>query len=876
MGTHYCVKSLIIIILIFLSVRVYSQDDISAITVSLSFENIPLEEILEKISESGNINFSYNPKKIPLESQISIHVENESIKVVLEKICDQAHLSFEFVEQQIILKNKPKKKLNYTLSGYVKDIQSGELLIGAVIFLPHLNTGTITNAYGFYSLTVPAGIYDVEVSYIGYNQSIFQVELIENKTIDVDIKNSGKLLEEIIVSSVDRTKIFDVTPLSAIDLNPTILKEMPSLMGEGDVIKTIQAIPGIKLHGDGSTWFFVRGGGSDQNMILLDDAPIYNPSHMLGLFSTFVPDVVKNITIYKGDMPASYGGRLSSLVDIRTNDGNLNSFGFNGSIGLISSKLALETPIKKGKSSLFLSGRTSHIKWFFERTNPDVEDFYFYDLNAKLNVKLNKKNRLFLSFYSGADSYSNIAGQNTSSGIRWRNNALTFRWNHVFNNKVFSNTTISTSSYDYRMYTSIQQNNYWNAQIANLSLKFDLSWFLNSQNTIYTGINFSGHNMDPGNYYLDGKLGAQPYVSKKHARELALYAENEQKINHRFSLRYGFRLSIWDNTGESFEFVYNEDFQPIDTLYYDPGQSYHQYFNLEPRLSFNYIATKNTSLKLSYSRTTQYLHLISNSISPFTTLEVWLPSGPNIPDQTANQVILSWFQSFAKPGLDLSIEAYYKAMNNQIDYIDHANMLLNPIVESQLRYGKAKAYGIEFLIKKNEGKLTGWLGYTLSKVNRITKGINQDRTYPAFNDRPHELTSFLSFDFSKRFNASLNWYYATGAAFTTPNSFYYYNDMSLPIYSEKNNSRLPDYHRMDLSFIYRLNRKLRKYQHQLGLSIFNVYGRKNPIFINFNKIESENNSFVIPGNLLQSQDLLTTNTFVYNVIPSLTYYFQFK
>jgi len=426
------------------------------------------------------------------------------------------------------------------------------------------------------------------------------------------------------------------------------------------------------------------------------------------------------------------------------------------------------------------------------------------------------------------------------------------------------------------MYTSVQQNNYWNSQIANLTMKFDLSWYLNSRNTIYTGIHFSGHNIDPGNYYLDGKLGAQPYVSKKHARELALYAENEQKINQRISIRYGLRLSVWDNTGESYEFIYNDNNEPIDTLYYNPGQSYHQYFNLEPRLSLNFKIRKNASLKLSLNRTTQYLHLITNSASPFTTLEVWLPSGPNIPDQTASQVSLSWFQTLPEPGYDISIEGYYKVMNNQIDYIDHANMLLNPVVETQLRYGTAKAYGLEFLVKKNKGKLTGWLGYTISKVSRKIEEINGGQSYPAFNDRPHEFTSYLGYNFSNRLKASINWYYATGAAFTTPKSYYYYNGLTLPIYTEKNNNRLPDYHRMDLSVIYRLNRKVHKYQHQIGLSIFNLYGRKNPIFINFNKIESVDNSFVIPGNLLQTSKLVTTNTYVYNVIPSITYYFQFK
>jgi hypothetical protein len=390
------------------------------------------------------------------------------------------------------------------------------------------------------------------------------------------------------------------------------------------------------------------------------------------------------------------------------------------------------------------------------------------------------------------------------------------------------------------------------------------------------GLRFSGHNIDPGNYYVDGKLGTQPIVSKKHAREFNVYFENEQIITDKLNLRYGLRMSLWNNTGESVEFQYDENLNPVDSLYYAPGNSYHHYFNIEPRLSISYLLSERTSLKLSYARTTQYLQLVSNSISPFTTLDVWLPSGPNIPDQKADQVALGIFHFSEKLGLDLSVEAYYKKMYNQIDYIDHAEMLLNPYVETQLRFGSVKAYGMELMVKRSEGRLNGWIGYSLSRAIRKTQGINQNREYPAFYDRPHELTLYLSYNISKRINTAFNWYYSTGAAVTMPSSYFYYNGLTLPVYHEKNNERFPDYHRMDLSFLFRLNRKVRKFQHQIGISVYNLYGRKNPIFINFNKIESLNSDFVIPGNLIDPPNLLTTNTFVYNVVPSITYHFQFQ
>jgi hypothetical protein len=884
MRPFLAIKCLILLLLISFSDTSFSQQLSLDENISISIKDLSLEDAIDKISELGKVNFSYNPQALPTDIKISITAVNQPIRIILEDLCEQADLTYELVEQQIIVKrSKPEPQTDAMnpqkdkiCSGFIKDKETGETLIGAAIYVPELKLGTISNAFGFFSLTIPDKDYEIQVSYVGYSTLTLPVHSEEKSSMEIELVKSEEVLKEVVVRPLDEIMVLNASQMSKIDINTNTLLEMPSMMGEGDVIKSIQALPGIKLHGDGSTWFFVRGGNKDQNMILLDDAPIYNPSHMLGLFSSFTPDAAKNITVYKGDLPASYGGRLSSVVDIRSNDGNLNKFGLSGSIGLISSKLAIQAPIVKQKSSFFLSGRVSQLKWFFKNFNPDIRDFNFYDLNSKINFKINNNNRLYLSFYSGADFYSNVTDSFNSSGIRWRNNALTLRWNHIFNKKLFSNTTIYTSNYDYRLYTSIEDNYYWNSGIDNLTFKYDLSWYLNPKNTLFAGFHFSGNNLDPGNYYVDGKLGTQPIVSKKHAREFDLYAENEQIITDKLNIRYGLRLSIWNNTGESVEYVYDENYALNDSIHYPPGESYNSFINLEPRLSLNYLISNRTSLKLSYARTTQYLHLITNSISPFTTLDVWLPSGPNIPDQKADQIALGVVHMIDKSGLNISAEGYYKKMNNQIDYIDHAEMLLNPYVETQLRYGYAKAYGVEFLLKKDKGKFNGWFGYTFSRVLRKTYEINQNREYPAFYDKPHEITFYLSYDLSKRIRTSLNWYYSSGAAVTMPSSFYIYNGLTLPIYDEKNNERLPDYHRMDLSFLFRLNRNVRKYQHQLGFSIYNLYGRKNPIFINFNKIQEDKENFIIPGNLINPPNLLTTNIFVYNMIPSITYYFQFQ
>lgn len=875
------------ILILFLYHLSYGQQHVFQNKVNLNFDKITLEEALILLSDSFQLKFSYNPDKLPLNKEISLKAKDITIEQALRDLCEQAGLSYSHVEEQIILKEAAEKEgqtgkirsesRESTLSGYIKDEETGEILIGASLYFPEQKTGTISNSYGFFSITFPDDRYTMICSYIGYQSSESIIDLTSDQSLDITLKPSSRTLEEILVTDLNSYSVIGVSQMSSMEIEPDDIMKMPSFMGEGDVIKSLQSVPGIKLHGDGSTWFYVRGGERDQNLILLDEAPIYNPSHLLGLFSTFVPDAVKDITIYKGDIPASYGGRLSSLVDVKTIDGNMKKFKLDGSLGLLSTKLSFETPVVKEKGSVFLSSRFSRLEWIFRALETNVKDFNFYDLNFKINWRFSEKDRVFLNFYSGEDLYSQQVNPGNTSGLNWSNNAFTLRWNHVFTDKLFSNSTLYASSYDYSLFTSIEDNNHWNSAIANLTIKTDFSWYDHVNSTWYAGLSFSGHNINPGNLLVNGRQSPLfPSVSRKHNREWAFYGENDLKINERLNLRYGLRLSVWDNTGESFEISYNENYDPVDTVFYDAGEPYGAYGNLEPRISLNYRIGPAMSLKFSYNKTSQYLHLINNSISPFTTLDVWLPSGPNIPDQKAHQVAAGLMYNRIPPGLNFKAEVYYKDMSNQIGYTNHADMILNPLVESELRFGDGWSYGLELSAEKKMGKLRGWTGYTFSRTWKKISGINNGNKFPAFYDRPHEYSLFITYDWSDRFNTSLNWYYSTGAAFTSPVSFYTYNGHTVPVYNEINNDRFPNYHRLDLSLLYRLNKRPHRYQHQLGLTLYNLYGRKNPFFIHYNKIQTGENTFRIPGDLGTMPDLVASQRYVHGLIPSITYHFTWQ
>ena len=862
----------------------FAQPDLSK-RISMNVIDGRLEYVLQEIGKIADVEFSYSSKKIDLSQHVSIQKTNATLAEILNELVRQAKLDYMIVEDHIVIKPGKRKKqiqpegpFHYTLSGYIRDSESDEALIGATVYVAELEKGTISNEFGFYSLTLPSGSHIIRFSYIGYQTFRWQANLLADQVIDMKLGTEPSKLEEVRIVKIDDEVDLAQIRTGNVNLEPKAVEQMPAFLGEQDVIKSLGAIPGITLQGDGSTLFFVRGGNKDQNLILIDDAPIYNPAHFLGIFSTFIPDAIKDINIYKGDIPAEYGGRLSSLIDVRTKDGDMNKTIVNGGLGPATAKIAVEGPITKGKSSYFVSGRTSYIKWYVQQYIPSMERFYFTDLNLKFNFRLSPKDRLYLSGYAGRDYF--VQGTSTSDepGISWQNLAGTIRWNHLFSDKLFSNTTIYSSKYDYNFIINVTENDFWNSHIANLSLKTDFTWFANPDITLRFGGKVTRHNFNPGNIELNSDPGNNnlPIVHPRFAREWTLYISNNHVISPRLSLRYGLRLGIWQNIGKATEYVYDKWYKLVDTLTYGAGVVYNTYTRLEPRFGLTYQAGRSTSFKASYSRTTQYLQLVTNSISPFTTLEVYLPAAPNIQPQLADQYSIGFFQKIRKAHLDLSIEGFIKKMQNQIDYEDHAYMLMNPHLERELRFGTGEAYGFEILLKKYAGRMNGWIGYSWSRSWRHIKDINNNERYRAGWDRPHDLNLYLSYNISDRWIISMNWLYMTGFAFSSPTSFYKYNGYTVPIYEKKNNDRLPDYHRLDINAEFQINKKPRRYSHKIRLTFFNLYNRTNPIAINFNKTLYPNGEPVVPGNLFPAPELYATQKYLFGIVPSINYTFTFK
>jgi len=866
--------------------------------LSLHFDEKPMRDVLDRIEAQTGLIFSYSTRLIDEQEAVTIHLSDVSLDEALGELFRERKVAFEVVERQIVLKKARRSRaemqsavvidssgvipLKFTLSGYVKDAASGEVLIGATVFIPEEAEGTITNQYGFYSMTLRKDVGEFRCSYVGYQSMAIPLQSGEDQSIHFSLEKEVAQLSEVTIYSGESENIIRSTRSSEEQLHPEAVRKMPALFGEKDVIKSLAAVPGIKFFGDGSTIFYVRGGGRDQNMITIDEAPVYNPTHLLGYFSTIVPDAVKDVTIYKGDFPANYGGRLSSLIDIRTKDGNMNRFGMDGSVGLLSSRLSLEGPIWKEHISVFMSGRRSYITRAFQNWNNDIQDLHFSDLHLKLNYHINPNNRVFFSIYRGEDNFEVQQRSGIYTGINWTNATTTLRWNHLYSDRLFSNLTLLGSRYDYRLYMNIQENDYWNSRIENLSLKYDFTHYVSTDYTLRYGLLISGHFHDPGNMYMGGTEWDPGYdLSVKHTREYAAYVSNQFIINDELSLRAGLRWTIWQNIGPATEYYIiqaNGNDIPRDSLAvreYPAGKLYYQSFALDPRISLAWQPGTQNIFKLSYSRTSQFQYLITNSISPFTSLEVWIPSGPNVPAQHANQYTIGYTRRTRMPGLSFEVEAYYKKMQNLIDYRDHAHMLMNPLVEEELRFGEGVAYGLETLLKKDHGALTGWLSYTLSRSIAQVEEINGGAPYPTYSDRPHDFSLYLSWIFRPRLTLTANFTYMTGAPFSTPTGFYYYDMHQVPVYAERNNDRLPDYHRLDVALNWQLSKSERKFQHELIFSVYNLYNRINPVALHFNKTLNEQGNFVVPVDFYTNPELYSTQYYLYGIVPSVSYHFNF-
>jgi hypothetical protein len=766
-------------------------------------------------------------------------------------------LSFLFVTSYLFAQEK------HTLSGYIKD-KAGEELIGATIYIPEIQSGTVTNVYGFYSLTVPSGKYKTLFSYIGYNPQELIVDFTQKQTINIVLEETANSIDEVIITAERKNVNVVKTEMSTVKLQAKEIKKIPALMGEIDVIKTLQLLPGIQSTGEGFSGFNVRGGSPDQNLILFDEATVYNASHLMGFFSVFNNDAVKDLKIYKGDIPAQYGGRLSSLLDIRMKEGNQKKIEATGGLGTISSRLTLEGPIIEDKWSILVSGRRTYVDLMLLLSSDDAmksTQLYFYDLNLKTNYRVNDKNRIFVSGYFGRDVFN----FGDMYGFDWGNKTLTTRWNHLFSDKLFSNFSFIYSKYDYKMESGNESLGFkWISNLEDYKLKADLNYFPNPRNNIKFGFEIIHHRFIPGTARSTSDSSDNTIsVPESRALEYGLYISNEHKITKKLSVNYGLRASMFQNIGEATLYDFDENYQTIDSTTYDKWEVFNTFAGLEPRLSVNYTLNPKSSVKASYSRTLQYMHLASNSTAG-SPLDVWVPSTPNINPQLADQVAVGYFRNFFDNAFETSVELYYKNMDNQIDFKDFAELSLNSEYESEFRTGDAWSYGAEFLIRKQQGSFTGWVSYTWSKAKRKIPTINEGKVYSSSYDRPHSISVVATYDLTKRWNISATWVYASGTPVTFPTGRYEQGNMIVPIYSERNGYRMPNYHRMDLGITLKSKEKPNKrLKSELNLSIYNLYNRHNAWMISFSQDEDE------PAKT--NAELV----YIFPILPSLTWNFHF-
>ncbi len=834
-----------------------------------------MKEILTDISKQTNVYFSYNTAQIDDSKKITVIARNQPLSDVMTSICGELGLQYQIIEKQIILKPLQVKKQipvvpkeqevrKFTISGYVKDSLSKEVLIGAAIIVMGKNAGAMTNAYGFYSLTLPAGAYTLQISYIGYEKQIINVNLRGNNLqVPIYLKMREHELKVITIND-ENNNLLRANPLKRLKINSKTFGSRPFLGGDNDAVKSLQGIPGINLYGEGSVMFNVRGGTRGQNEVIIDEAPVFNPSHLLGFFSAIAPDAVNSMTVYKNSFPVRYGNRLSSLIDIRTKDGNMQKIGFGAKFSPLLSTFSIDGPIKKDKLAFFSTWRTSNLNYLFKREGLQIK---FTDFHFKINYKPSRKNRYFWAFYKGSD---NIQIEN--SAIRWQNRTMTLRWNHLFSDKIFSNTTLITSLYEYFLFYSIPRNIFWNSKIATASAKQDYSYFINNKTKIYFGFESKLQTYNPGNLNIGESYLRKVFASNVWAN--TIYYGGEYKANNQLSVSYGLRFTNWNNFGPTIAYTFDTENNPQDTLIFGK-KIFNTYNRFSPRVSFLWLISKTASLNFAYDRNVQFVHYLSNSISPFTTIDFWMPSDMILKPQTADQYTVGIFKRFAQ--VEISAEIFYKKMRNQTDYANQPDLLLNPLFESQLRFGKIWSQGIEMSLNKRKGKFKYAVSYSFSRSYRRTIGVNNDMPYPAVWDKPHNLFINLSYDFSERVSLNSSFIYVSGNRFSSPTGFYYYMNYSVPIYDIKNNDKLPDYHRLDVSINWRLNKKSdNRFVHYLNFSIYNLYGHKNIIGVNFNKIQTPQGDFKIPQNYVTENEIIPSAMFIQLIFPSISYKFNFR
>ncbi|UOY06962.1 TonB-dependent receptor [Muricauda sp. SCSIO 64092] len=775
----------------------------------------------------------------------------------------------------------------YTISGTVREATSNETLIGVTIAIQDLRTGTSTNEYGFYSITLPEGEYNIVISYIGFQDIRQSVSLNSNLKLDFNLQEKAEQLDEVIVTENAERMDIRKPQMSVNTLSVETIKKVPVVLGEADVIRSLVLLPGVTNAGEASSGFNVRGGATDQNLILLDEAIIFNSSHLFGFFSVFNPDAIKDVKLFKGGIPSRYGGRVSSVLEIFQKEGNSKELKVNGGIGAVASRLLVEGPIIKDRTAFLVGGRASYAHLFLPLFDID-NSAYFYDLNTKISHRINERNSIFLSGYFGRDLFS----INDSFVNTYGNAVGNFRWNHLFSDKLFSNLSLIYSDYFYGLELDFVGFE-WDSGIQNFNLKYDLKHYLNDKLQINYGLNTIYYVFNPGeikpNSEDSGIVADQ--LTKKYANEAAAYVDVEQKITKNLSVNYGLRVSQFTRLGQDELFVYENDqpvlfdpFQliyreatPIDTI--NPGRSGNlsTFFNFEPRVSAAYAINNDNSIKASYTRLAQYLHLLSNTSSP-TPLDVWTPSGPFIEPQLLDQYALGYFKNFKGGEFTLEIEGFYKDIQNRIDYIDGADLIANDAIEQVILNGEARAYGLELLLRKNEGRFQGWLAYTLSRSEQRTPGrdpvvdngrsnletgINQGEWYPTPFDKTHDIALFGNYELNTKWSFNANFIFQTGQPTNYPVGQFEFEELVVPFFGLRNQTRLPDYHRLDISATLTPKKNRNSaFQSEWVFSIYNVYSRLNAASINFRQNQDTGRNEAV-------------RTAIFGIVPAVTYNFKF-
>ncbi|MCB9248443.1 MAG: TonB-dependent receptor [Ignavibacteriales bacterium] len=735
-------------------------------------------------------------------------------------------------------------------------------MIGANIYIKELGTGTSSNEYGFYSITIPSSKYNIDFSFVGYEKKSIPVDLTNSKKLDVHISSTAYNLQEVVVLDKKADANVKSTDMGTSDIVPKEIDKVPVIFGEKDILKTIQLLPGVSSAGEGNSGFIVRGGSTDQNLIILDEAPVYNASHLLGFFSVFNSDAIKNAKIIKGISGPEYGGRLSSVLDISMKDGSTKQYSAYGGIGLISSRLTVEGPIVEDKGSFIFSGRRTYADVFFPLFGDDQlknSTLYFYDFNGKLNYKLGENDRIFLSGYNGRDKF----GFNDEFGFDWGNTTATFRWNHIFSEKLFSNSTLLYSDYNYDInIEDTEQSTTISSGIKDINFEQDFQYYFNSDNTFKFGINGVYHTFLPGEISVTGNTNFNSKkIDENYAIEANAYFGHELKVTELFKLNYGLRYSSFSLIGKGKVYSFDEDGLVTKTEIYESGELIKSYSFLEPRLSINYLLDVTSSIKLGYARNTQNIHLLSTA-STSTPLDIWQPSTALIKPEVSDIVSIGYFRNFYNNEYETSIEFYYKDMQNLIEYKNGADIFLNEFIESQLVFGNGWSYGMELYVEKKVGKFTGWLSYTLSSTDRKFDKINDGNAFPARQDRTHDVSLVAIYNLNDRWSLSANWVYSTGFAATFPSGKYEIDGQTVNLYTERNGHRMPDYHRLDLGATYYFNRS-EENEMSLTFSVYNAYARENAYRITF----EEN-----PDDPTKTQAVKLA---LFSIVPSITFNFRF-